>query len=301
MIINYEQFQSCYGPERRTFELLRAYESCFSEVTYISIQWRRWCNAHQAGEIDSENEHCLSNSTFSISICSAPEVLNFAAQVSNLGVTHLLVTFFVDDRTVGRFMEQGITILYLPEIEEKKGPNGAENLLYVRAMGKTGVTLEATVFNQQNIARVEANEGRVVQNNDHTPLDKVQIQSCDIRDNDIFKRLLSISSVVVIRANITEVINIICESIENGVLPVIPEHSLELLAHSNKSFSRVVSRYWNKLYLLNHPHSNLQEILAHFEVNKSWLTGYSNSCDDFVREIIELAYSLSYPRGSDEI
>lgn len=301
MIINYERFQSCHGPERRTFELLRVYESCFSKVSYISMQWDAWCHAHQVGDIDSAFEHRLSNSEFSISICSASEVVNFASQVANLGVTHLIVTFFVDKGTVDRFIKHGVTILYLPHIEEKKLISSAENLLYIRAMGKTGVTLEASVFEQQNIARVEANDGRIVHHHDKIPLNTIQIASRDIRDSDAFKKLLLTSSVVIIRANIAEVVNVICESIESGVLPVIPESSFELLAHSNKSLLRAVSRDWNKLFLFNHPHSNLQEILKQFEVYRSCLTGYSNSSDDFIREIIELAYSLSSVRGRDYV
>ena len=293
MVVNHSRFPCCYGVERRTQQLLAPYRHIFSKVSYLAIQWEFWCYAHSSGAADTRFESRLGNSKFLISICSSPAVVNFPSEIAKLGVTHLYVTFFIDKATTLKFSAKNIALIFIPELSFQRATKLEKSkVLNLRPMGKAGLTIEATLFNQNQIERIEADEGRVVFH-EKKPEKTLHIDANNIKCDHSIKALLSESLVVVCRAALQQQVDVITLCVEHGSLPVIPTEKAEQLVHLNESFVRLFQRGWQKLYLGEHISSNVQSALHSFENACKWLCYYSRSDSSYVRSIVELVFSLT--------
>ncbi|ANB25040.1 hypothetical protein A6F57_07400 [Alteromonas stellipolaris] len=293
MVVNHSRFPCCYGVERRTQQLLAPYRHIFSKAYYLAIQWEFWCYAHSSGAAESRFESRIGYSKFLISVCSSPSVVNFPSEIAKLGVTHLYVTFFVDEATTLKFSAKNIALIFIPELSFQHTIKLEKSkVLYLRPMGKAGLTIEATLFNQNQIERIEAAEGRVVFH-EKKPEKTLHIDCNNIKSNHCIKALLSESLVVVCRAAVQQQVDVITLCVEHGSLPVIPTEKTEQLVHLNESFVRLIQRDWQKLYLGEHGSSNIKSALRSFENASKWLCYYSRSDSSYVRSIVELVFSLT--------
>ncbi|GFD75877.1 hypothetical protein KUL113_52970 [Tenacibaculum sp. KUL113] len=293
MVVNHLRYPCCYGVERRTQTLLAPYRQIFSKVSYLAIQWEFWCYAHSTGATETRFERRIGNSKFLVSVCSAPAIVNFPSEIAKLGVTHLYVTFFVDKATTLKFSAKNIALIFIPELSFQHAIKLEKSkVVYLRPMGKAGSTIEATLFNQNQIERIEADEGRVVFH-EKKPEKTLHIDANNIKSDHSIKALLSESLAVVCRAGLQQQVDVITLCVEHGSLPVVPTEKIEQLVHLNESFVRLFQRDWQKLYLGEHVSSNVESALHGFENACKWLCCYSRSDSSYVRNIVELVFSLT--------
>ena len=289
MIIEHPRFPACYGIEKNTTSRLAPFAKCFNAANYLSVQWDSWASSYKKRQILVESS--LPKSISAISVCSAPQVLEYPLEMSQLGITHLYVTFYFDNKVADSFASAGIKLIFLPTVKGSVACPRKNRLLDVRAMGRTGVTLEVSKYDAADIERIESNDGRVVFSQKE-PLQRIEFDAKgDFRDKE-FVTLLKDVDVLVCRARSSTQVTLLSTCLDHGVLPIIPGADIDSLSHLSANFSQILNRNWNKLYFSDEQSPTIEDAKSAFFQALPFLHSYSSNNNSLARFLIEISYAL---------
>lgn len=289
MIIEHPHFPACYGIEKNIASKLAPFAKCFNGANYLSVQWELWASLYKNRKIHFESS--LPQSISAISVCSSPQVLEYSSEMSKLGITHLFATFYFDDKMAGSFASAGIKLIFLPTVQGSVACPRKNKLLDVRAMGKTGVTLEVSKYDAADIERIESNDGRVVFSQKE-PLQRIEFDAKGNFRDEEFLSLLKDVDVLVCRAKASTQVALLSACLDHGVLPIIPRADIDSLSHLSANFSQILTRNWNKLYFSDEKSPTIEEAKSTFFQGLPFLHTYSSNSNNLARFLIEDSYAL---------